>query len=190
MSSLTAAELALLHWLVGAVRADWLDLVMLGVSWAARSGLLFAVIGLAVVAWRRDGRAMMAWWRLLLAVWVASVLVGDVLKPLMPRERPFRVDSGIAVVGSPAEGSSMPSGHAATAVAGAYALALLWPRGRALAWALAALVLFSRLYLGVHYPTDVLVGGLVGWGLAWFTTAATRAEGVDVTRRADASVRA
>ena len=64
----------------------------------------------------------------------------------------------------------MPSGHSATAVAGAIGLSMLWRRGRALAWAIAALVMFSRLYLGVHYPTDVLAGGLVGWACGFVAT--------------------
>ena len=62
-------------------------------------------------------------------------------------------------------GYSFPSGHASTAVAGAYALTATWPAGRILCWVTAGLVIVSRAYLGVHYPTDLLGGALLG-GLA------------------------
>ena len=57
---------------------------------------------------------------------------------------------------------SFPSGHAQTAFAAATYLALLFPRGAVLFLALAALVGLSRIALGVHYPSDVIVGALVG----------------------------
>jgi membrane-associated phospholipid phosphatase len=68
-----------------------------------------------------------------------------------------------------AGGYSMPSGHAATAFAGAVALAYLWRRGAAWFFLLAAAIAFSRVYVGVHYPGDVLVGAALGSvvGLAW-----------------------
>ena len=75
--------------------------------------------------------------------------------------RPF--DEGLwAALGSLPSTGSMPSGHAATAFAAATALALLFPRLRLAAYALAALICVSRVYLGVHYVSDVVVGALLG----------------------------
>jgi undecaprenyl-diphosphatase len=170
-----AADLAALRWVISALRAPWLDPWMAAIGPAAVYGLPFVVLGATLVIWRRDGRVVMALWRIVLAVWLASVATSWVLKPAFDRARPFVADATVTVVGRPATGASMPSGHAATAVAGAFALALLRPAGRVVAWALAALILFSRVYLGQHYPTDVLVGALVGWACGYFATAATRA---------------
>jgi undecaprenyl-diphosphatase len=59
-------------------------------------------------------------------------------------------------------GQSMPSGHAATSFAGAVILTYLLPRGAPLFFLLAAAIAFSRVYVGVHYMSDVLVGALLG----------------------------
>jgi undecaprenyl-diphosphatase len=173
VNALVNADVALLRWVLATFRTPWLDPWMAALGPATLYGLPFVLLGALVVAQRRDGWSVMALWRIVLAVWLASLAVSYVFKPALGRERPFVADSTITVVGTPARGASMPSGHAATAAAGALALGLLWPAGRVLAWALAALILFSRVYLGQHYPSDVLVGALVGWACAYFATAAT-----------------
>lgn len=175
MDAIATLDATLVRWLIGTFRAPWLDQPMIWIGTLATWGAPFLAAGVAVTLWRRDGCVLMALWRLGLAVVLASVVVVDVMKPLLHRDRPFVAHADITAVGRASGGSAMPSGHAATAVAGAYALSLLWPGGRLLAWAVAGLVLFSRLYLGVHYPTDLLVGGLAGLACAYFATAGTRA---------------
>jgi undecaprenyl-diphosphatase len=175
MDAIATLDATLLRWVIGTFRSTWLDQPMIWVGTLATWGAPFLAAGVAVTLSRRDGRTLMALWRLGLAVVLASVVVVDVMKPLLHRDRPFVAHADITAVGRPSGGSAMPSGHAATAIAGAYALSLLWPGGRLLAWAVAALVLFSRMYLGVHYPTDLLVGGLAGLACAYFATAGTPA---------------
>ena len=91
---------------------------------------------------------------------VASA-VNFVLKDLVARDRPpeaIGFDALVGVPGSP----SFPSGHAMTAFATAAAVAVLAPRMRWPVLALAALIGFSRVYLGVHFWFDVLVGSVLG----------------------------
>ncbi len=57
---------------------------------------------------------------------------------------------------------SFPSGHAATAVGAAVALGYLWPKGRYLFWMLGGLIALSRIVVVRHYPSDILIGGLIG----------------------------
>ena len=111
---------------------------------------------------------------------VASAL-NAVLKDLVDRDRPpeaIGFDALVGVPGSP----SFPSGHAMTAFATAAAVAVLAPRLRWPVLTLAALIGFSRVYLGVHFWLDVLVGSLfglvIGAACAWPLRARCRGQAV------------
>ncbi|MBN1992031.1 MAG: phosphatase PAP2 family protein [Anaerolineae bacterium] len=73
------------------------------------------------------------------------------------------------VVGKKPGNWSFPSGHSATAFAGAWMLSKFLPRWRRLWYLIAALVAFSRIFVGAHYPGDVFSGSLFGIGLAELT---------------------
>jgi membrane-associated phospholipid phosphatase len=90
----------------------------------------------------------------------AAGLVVTILKELFDRSRP--PVSGIDAVGVIPASASFPSGHAATAFAAAVAVGMFYPRLRRPLLALAAVVALSRVYLGVHYATDVLAGSALG----------------------------
>jgi undecaprenyl-diphosphatase len=60
------------------------------------------------------------------------------------------------------EYASMPSGHSTTAVAAAIAIGAVWPRARPVMWLYALIIMFSRIVLTAHHPSDVLAGAVVG----------------------------
>ena len=104
------------------------------------------------------------------SVWTAD-LVSSLLKLGFGRPRPFLVLPEANPLIHGVHGESMPSSHAATSFAGFVALALLL--GRLLPWlvtvglgVLATAIAFSRVYVGVHYPSDVLVGAVIGAAVA------------------------
>lgn len=101
-------------------------------------------------------------------LWLASATVEFPLKSLFRRQRPYIQLAQATLVGAPPQRHSFPSGHAASAFAGAWLLSAHYPRWRLPFYGLALLVAFCRIYLGVHYPSDVVVGGLTGVGLAAF----------------------
>jgi membrane-associated phospholipid phosphatase len=104
----------------------------------------------------------------------AAALVVELVKVTTDRARPPLAESSVeSAVPLPAS-ASFPSGHSATAFAAATAVALVYPRLRAPILALAGLVALSRVYLGVHYWSDVLVGSLVGVAVGWATVAIVR----------------
>jgi len=129
-------------------------------SAAGRGGLLWIIIPAALAAFRRlPVRALVT---LALALLLASVIVEGVLKPLIGRPRPFVSDPDIPVIGSRPGDASWPSGHAANAFAGAYVLSAVAPQARVLWWVLALAIAYSRVYVGVHYPYDVIAGAAIG----------------------------
>jgi undecaprenyl-diphosphatase len=95
-----------------------------------------------------------------LAAVMASGVAVTALKELFDRERP--PVAGVDAVGIVPASASFPSGHAATAFAAAVAVGIFYPRLRRPLLALAAVVALSRVYLGVHYATDVLAGSALG----------------------------
>ncbi len=99
------------------------------------------------------------------ATWAAliALIVATVLGQLIGRTRPFLVDpSIIALIPVPLTEHSFPSGHTATSFAAATVLLFGNPIVGLLALAAATLVGFGRIAAGVHYPTDVLAGALLG----------------------------
>lgn len=101
----------------------------------------------------------------LLVPWAATAgswLVAEGMKHLFDRARPFVSDAGIAPIIKTPSSSSFPSGHSATAAAGAITLSTVYPALMPVFALAALLVALSRIYLGVHYPLDVLAGALIG----------------------------
>ncbi len=85
-----------------------------------------------------------------------------VIKPLISRARPCMVRVDLWTPAGCGTGFSMPSNHAANFFAIATLTTLLWPRAAPVVFPLALAVGVSRIFLGVHYPTDVLMGAIVG----------------------------
>lgn len=108
-------------------------------------------------------------------LWMTMLTVNYPLKRLFRRRRPFLAFVKARVLGARPADFSLPSGHSAAAFAGAYLFGSHTPGWSALFYALAALVGFSRVYFGVHYPSDVVLGGIVGILLTIFYRALVHA---------------
>ena len=102
--------------------------------------------------------------------YILSTIITQGSKRIIQRERPFNKYSFIVKRGE-GGGYSMPSGHTSAAFYSAVSLSILYPRWYVIAssflWA--SSVGWARMYEGVHYPTDVFVGAIVGAGSAWAT---------------------
>ena len=129
-----------------------------------------AVIGLAIPALPRASRMKLVRYGmraqyLFLAVLV-PVLMGDGIKWIVGRGRPFVGGKANAFNFAPFNGTeayaSLPSSHAVTACALAFAVATIWPKARVAMAVYALLILASRLVLLAHHPSDVIAGGVLG----------------------------
>lgn len=164
-------DLLVRHWLLTQHTAV-LNTVMMWASWVGGSGAIWLALGaaLAIAYPARTAGAV----QLALALLVTCLLTDGIMKPLVGRERPYTVSTdGPVLIVPPPESASFPSGHAALAFAGAYALSHVWRRARWLLWSLASLIAVSRVYVGVHYPSDVIGGAVVGLACAVFVVGGT-----------------
>jgi undecaprenyl-diphosphatase len=142
-------------WIV-AHRVGVLDPFAQGLSHVGTDAAIWLAIALLASIARRRAEVI-AWTACsALLAWASA----EILKALTDRPRPD-VDR---LVSLPQSGS-LPSGHAATSFACATVLAALVPRWRVPFFALAVLIAWSRTYVGVHYPLDVLAGAVLGVAL-------------------------
>jgi undecaprenyl-diphosphatase len=141
-------------------RSPLLDPLMWTLGVVGRGGLVWIAITALLAILRR--LPLLALLQLGLALLLAAIVVDNVLKPAVHRERPYVAVPQIAVIGGKPDDYSFPSGHAGTSFAGATTLAGLFPAWRVAWWTLALLIAYSRVYLGVHYPLDVIAGAAIG----------------------------
>jgi undecaprenyl-diphosphatase len=116
-------------------------------------------------------------------VWTAD-LIALGIKSASGRARPFDTLPEVEPLLGVTVGTSLPSGHAATSFAGAVVLSYLFPRAWPAFFLLALAVAFSRIYVGVHYPSDVLAGAALGAAVSLAAISAVR-----LRRRSEAARR-
>ena len=175
-------EFAFLDWLQQ-FHNPVLDALAVFLNYAGEHGEIWIAFTLILLLCRRTRKAGLA-----MAIALVSYLVaGDfILKPLFARPRPCDVNTAVTILVKRPHGHSFPSGHTASAFAAAFAL---WRQDRKLgfpALILAVFIAFTRLYLYVHFPTDIL-GGVV-LGLALGALASLLADKIEAVRANRAKV--
>lgn len=159
MRMMQTAELAVLDWIQAHLRCGFLDAVLPWISWTCDHGEIWILLAAVLLLWKKQRWTGVS---LSFALILDLVCCNMVLKPLVGRIRPFAVNTAVELLTAPPTDASFPSGHTAASFAAVFAL---WASGSPLwkpALALASVIAFSRLYLYVHWPTDVLGGIVVG----------------------------
>lgn len=163
---LAGLEGGVLLWIQETLRGPVQDDLVIAFTSLGNSGILFIVAGVILLCFKKTRRVGIA---ALLALLIGFLITNLTLKPLVSRPRPWLdVDGLVHLLGESAY-RSFPSGHSTSAFAFAFA-ALYGAEKKWLKWAamiVAILMGLSRLYVGVHYPTDIIGGILVGWVSGW-----------------------
>lgn len=138
-------------------------------------GAGWVAAGLAL-AWLGGSRGRRAGVAVTVASLGTTYLVQRIIKPVFRRKRPW-VDRDLLVVGIRTSDASFPSGHSAASFAAATTLATYYPKTTPLVFGLATGVAASRVHLGHHFPSDTLVGGLIGIASGTLVSWITRGRG-------------
>ncbi len=146
--------------------------VALAISGVGTAGIIWFILAAALFL-KEEKKDHWFFMPVLLAGGASWTVVELVLKPLVGRIRPSDLLEAI-IVGSGADGYSFPSGHATIAWALATVLAHKEPKYKLFFFILAFLISFSRIYIGKHYPLDVISGAVIGWGIGQVSVLVTR----------------
>ena len=156
---MTNTEFLILDFIKDNLHSPIMDKFMVFVTTLGNSGAIWiitAVLMLCTKKYRKTG-IMLALGLLL------SLVIGNIiLKPMIARERPFWINDNIKIIIDAPKDFSFPSGHTLASAISATILILRHRRIGICAAVLGVLIAFSRLYLYVHFPTDVLAGAVVG----------------------------
>lgn len=162
-------EAAVLLWLQNVLRGGILDTLMTTFTHMGDGGGLFLAATACLLCFPRTRRVGVT---ALMALAIGFLCTNVLLKQLVARPRPWLEVAGLLPLVEEGDPNSFPSGHtcAAFAFAGALLGTLPVRWGRVLALGAALAMGASRLYVGVHYPTDVLAGAVIGLLAGWLAT--------------------
>ena len=153
-------EFALLDLIQTYLKTDWLDALVPAFTRLCDHGELWIVLAAVLLLFPRTRRLGAA---VALALILDLVTCNWVMKPLFHRVRPYDVNTAVQLLVPRLGDFSFPSGHTACSFAAAGALRGMGSRLWVPAVVIAVLMGLSRLYLYVHWPSDVLAGAVVGW---------------------------
>lgn len=167
MDAILKLDGEILLWIQKNMRTDLMTAIMRGITRLGDDGCLWialAVVLLVIGKTRRVGAASA------LSLILTFLVVNLGIKNIVGRIRPYEAIVGLTRL-VPAENSfSFPSGHSAHAFAVGVVIFLMLPRKIGVpTLVLSFLIAVSRMYVGVHYPTDVLAGILIGSAIAGFS---------------------
>ncbi|CUX28708.1 phosphatase PAP2 family protein [Clostridium sp. C105KSO13] len=147
------------------IRQDWMTPFWVFITSLGNEGWFWLMVSALLLFPKRTRKIGIT---ALLAMAVGFLITNLVLKNVVARVRPYETVEGLKLLIARQRDFSFPSGHACASFAAASVYFLRLPQKWGIpAVVLAALIAFSRLYVGVHYPTDVLAGAAIGILAAW-----------------------
>jgi undecaprenyl-diphosphatase len=151
-------ELQILHMIQG-WRTDWLDHIMVLITKLGDEGLVWIALCVILLIFPRTRKCGVA---MGLSLILTTILGNEIIKKIVQRPRPFVADTSVILLIPQPGQYSFPSGHTSNSVAAAFSIFLFYKKPGIAALVLAGLIAFSRMYLFVHYPTDILAGIVLG----------------------------
>lgn len=164
MDFITQIDLSVLDWIVEHIHCGFLDAVMPFITSLGDAGWFWIAIAAVMLLFKKTRKTGL----MMGVALVCGLLVGNMfLKPVVARIRPYEFNAAIELLIEKPHDFSYPSGHTLASFEGAVVLLLREKKYIGIpALVLAFLIAFSRMYLYVHYPTDIIGGILLGSAFA------------------------
>ena len=160
-------DFAVLDWIQAHMRCEFLDKFFTFITHLGDEGWIWIVAGVVLLCFKSRRRVGIA---VLLGL-LGGLLIGNLLlKNVIGRERPCWINDAVVMLIDMPTGYSFPSGHTLSSVIAATCMMISDKRLGIPAIVLAALIAFSRLYIYVHFPTDIIGATILGIGIAYATT--------------------
>ena len=150
------------------IRHDWMDWFWKGITHLGDFGIFWILLTIVLLIPKKTRKVGLA---SALALILGTLITNVAIKNVVARIRPYEVIQGLELMIEKQKDFSFPSGHTCASFASAFAIykykEVFPKKWRIAAMVLATLIALSRLYVGVHYPTDVLGGLIVGLFSGW-----------------------
>ena len=173
MTEMVELECQFLYWLQG-LHTPFLDMLLPFLSFLGNGGWFFVLLGAALFCVKRTRPAGAA---ILLSLLLGFIVGNSLLKNLFMRERPCWIDRTVPLLIQSPKDYSFPSGHSMASFETAISVWYYHRRWGAVLLVLASLIAFSRLYLFVHFPSDVACGIALGLFNGWLVHRALERRG-------------
>ena len=164
LQTLLELDSNILLWIQDVIRSDILTPIVVFITHLGDKGAIWMVLAIALAIPKKTRRASVL---VLMALLVSYMINNVVLKNAVARTRPYEVIDSLQLLIQRQKDFSFPSGHTASSFAAAVVFYRRLPKKYGvLSLVLAVLISLSRLYVGVHYPSDVLCGAISGTVIA------------------------
>lgn len=166
MDFITQTDLSFLDWIAEHIHCGFLDGVMPFITSLGDAGWFWIAIAAVMLFFKKTRKTGL----MMGVALICGLLVGNLfLKPVVARIRPYELNAAVELLIEKPHDFSFPSGHTLASFEGAVVLLLREKKYIGIpAMVIACLIAFSRMYLYVHYPTDIIGGILLGSAFAVF----------------------
>ena len=152
-------DMAILDLIQSNIRTGFMDAIMPFITQLGDAGLIWIILSIGLIIPKKTRKIGFV---MIIALILNGIICNIILKPMLARIRPFDVNTAIKLLINKPRDFSFPSGHTSASFTAASVLFFRKSKVFVPSLVLAFLISFSRLYLYVHYPSDVLAGLVLG----------------------------
>lgn len=161
---ITSIDIAILRFVHDYLHFPFLDFLFSNITVLSNNGEIWIVCGVILLFFKKYRKYGVI---LLIALLIENTICNFILKPLIARERPFIGNDFFEIIINKPESFSFPSGHTMVSAVAATVLTMANKKFGIFAIPIALLISFSRIYLCVHYPSDVIAGLIFGFAVGF-----------------------